>query len=70
MQITTKRLKEIIAEEMEKLNENSVLYTEPGFVAVIEETIKKYGVTQEEALSAVKVAFNQTIMNETPKRKK
>ena len=74
MQITKKRLKQIISEEMERLSEmhgmepmqNSGL----GPVLDFKMIIDKYGLSKDEAMRALMAAFSPNVMQESKKRNK
>ena len=69
MQITKKRLKKIISEEMERLNE--MQGSGLGPVLDFKMIIDKYGLSKDEAMSALIAAFKPAgVMQESKKRNK
>lgn len=70
MQITKKRLKQIISEEMEKLSEMPMQGSGLGPVLDFKQIIDKYNLSMDEALTALKSAFNPNVMQESKKRNK
>ena len=70
MQITKKRLKQIISEEMERLSEMPMQGSGLGAALDFKQIIDKYGLSMEEAMMALKSAFNPSMMQESEKRNK
>ena len=71
MQITKKRLKEIISEEMKKLDETFDNMTGGlGLVLDFKQIIDKHNVPMEQAMQALRAAYNPNAMEESEKRNK
>ncbi len=71
MQITKKRLKQIISEEMKKLDETFDNMTGGlGLILDFKQIIDKHNVSMQDAMVALRAAYNPNVMEESKKRDK
>ena len=70
MHLTKEKLKQIVSEEVERLSEMPMQGSGLGAVLDFKQIIDKYGLSMEEAMMALKSAFNPSMMQESEKRNK
>ena len=70
MQLTKKKLKQIIQEEMKKLDETFDNMTSGlGLVLDFKQIIDKHNVPMEQAMQALRAAYSPNVMEESKKGK-